>query len=122
MNDLKAFWDALNGRGLLAFALGQTSHASLAAIRAPQFFVPLVGHSANMHRELSKFHLQRPPRLVVSSASRFSTISRPSRVILDIVRQAARFTPRMSKVARVRSACVGAVNASLPTGRFAASH
>ena len=36
--------------------------------------------------------------------------------------RAARLTPLMSKVARVRSACVRAVNASLPTGRFAAAH
>jgi hypothetical protein len=48
-NDLKAIWDALNGWRVVALALKQASHTRLAAVRAPQFFVPLFDHPNNMH-------------------------------------------------------------------------
>ena len=43
-DDLEAIRDALNGWYVGVVALRQASHTRLAAIGAPQFFVPLVGH------------------------------------------------------------------------------
>jgi hypothetical protein len=42
--DLKTFGDRLNGRRLPALGLDQGSHAGLAALRAPQFLVPVINH------------------------------------------------------------------------------
>jgi hypothetical protein len=42
-DDLEAIRNAMNGWYLGVGALRETSHTRLAAFRAPQFFVPLIG-------------------------------------------------------------------------------
>jgi len=44
IHGFKAIRDGLDGRCVIAVALSQASHASLAAGRTPQVFVPLVFH------------------------------------------------------------------------------
>jgi hypothetical protein len=44
VNGLKAVRDTLNDWHGIALALRQASHPGLATLRAPQSFVPLIGH------------------------------------------------------------------------------
>jgi hypothetical protein len=56
IKNLKATRDTLSRWRVVAVALRQASHASLAAVRAPEFFVPFIDHTPNMDSELWKFH------------------------------------------------------------------
>ena len=46
--DPKAIRDELNGWRVVALGLTQTSHGSLAALGAPQFFFPVIDHATDI--------------------------------------------------------------------------
>jgi hypothetical protein len=75
-------------------------------------------HRTNTSRSIRAPHIYCFPRSGVTAMSSFASLA----VEFPAARGAAGFMPRPSEVARVQSACVHAVNASLPTDRFAAAH
>ena len=119
-------YGSLRSQGRPAESLCETTIASTrGSIRSYAIPLPLAGRGRNSHGEFrvrgsrsGRSRRKRDPSTVMPGLTNFAVLAAE---FPAAAHAAPRLMPLMSAVAHVRSVCVRAGNASLPTGRFAAA-